>query len=159
MLKYELPVLLFTSLKLMTAMQEEAQRFVWLRSEKKTEGFSISDFIVEDFRVYKLSQLYHYFNYYLEFDLLNLSNKGSQETRLTIIIKKFPSNRTEKEKALITTRRKKYTFYTYIYTFITRFFSSSHPKPPAPMTRTLQVSNKNWRDCKEWKGILKSGWY
>lgn len=23
------------------------------------------------------------------------------------------------------------------------------------MTRTLHVSNKNWRDCKEWKGILK----
>lgn len=37
----------------------------------------------------------------------------------------------------------------HIYIDITRFFRSSHPKPPAPMTRTLHVSNKNWRDCKE----------
>lgn len=39
--------------------------------------------------------------------------------------------------------------YIYLHIYITRFFRSSHPKPPAPMTRTLHVSNKNWRDCKE----------
>jgi len=31
----------------------------------------------------------------------------------------------------------------------TRSLSSSHPSPPAPITRILHVSNRNWRDWKK----------
>lgn len=33
-----------------------------------------------------------------------------------------------------------------VWFYPTRFLRSSHPSPPAPMTRILHVSSKNWRD-------------
>lgn len=35
--------------------------------------------------------------------------------------------------------------HLFIVYELTRFFSSSQPRPPAPITRILHVSNKNWR--------------
>jgi hypothetical protein len=77
--------------------------------------------------------------------MLNLFDKAQERVMLKVTIKILPST-TEKQKDL---SQKRTPFYVYRYIYITRFFRSSHPKPPAPMTRTLHVSNKNWSDCKE----------
>lgn len=43
----------------------------------------------------------------------------------------------------------KYVVFAFKRWNHTRSLRSSHPRPPAPITSILQVSNKNWSDCKE----------
>ncbi len=54
-----------------------------------------------------------------------------------------------KNKELASHSRAPYTFQLFINNAHTRSFSSSHPRPPAPTTKILQVSNINCNDCNE----------